>query len=234
MKIDTEKIKNKKFTGPIEAKLQKYSQEYRVLATLKYLFPNRFKKMVKEESPDLQDKENGIGIEVTAAVDWRDMRAAREFANLQQGNRNIEKHKKAITSRGYFFLPIKKDKVAICTSGTSKAEKFFFQESIRKKINNIQQYKAGFQKIGLAVIWIDIQTSDVRDYLGEWLAEVLDKTDTVFDFVYVLAPRFCAYYDVQEKSSELRTIKKEENEWLATIARMTAEGELSLSDEEWQ
>ena len=89
MKIDTEKIKNKKFTGPIEAKLQKYSQEYRALATLKYLFPNRFKKMVKEESPDLQDKENGIGIEVTAAVDWRDMRAAREFANLQQGNGNI-------------------------------------------------------------------------------------------------------------------------------------------------
>ena len=63
---------------------------------MKYLFPNRFKKMVKEESPDLQDKENGIGIEVTVAVDWRDMRAAREFANLQQGNGNIEKHKKAI------------------------------------------------------------------------------------------------------------------------------------------
>ena len=48
MKIDTEKIKNKKFTGPIEAKLQKYSQEYRALATLKYLFPNRFKKWLRK------------------------------------------------------------------------------------------------------------------------------------------------------------------------------------------
>lgn len=61
--------------------------------------------MVKGESPDLQDKENGIGIEVTAAVDWRDMRAAHEFAKLQQEKGDIEKHKKAITSSGYFFLP---------------------------------------------------------------------------------------------------------------------------------
>lgn len=234
MKIDTEIIKNKKFTAPIEAKLQKYSQEYRVLSTLRYLFPNRFKKMVKGESPDLQDKENGIGIEVTTAVDWRDMRAAREFAKLQQENGDIEKHKKAITSSGYFFLPIKKDKVAIYTSGTLEKEKFFFQESIRKKINNLQQYREEFQKIGLAVIWIDIPTSDVRDNLGKWIAEVLDKADIVFDFVYVLSHRFCVYYDVQEKSSELRTIKDTETKWLATIARMTAEGELSLSDEEWQ
>lgn len=149
MKIDTEKIKNKKFTGPIEAKLQKYSQEYRALATLKYLFPNRFKKMVKEESPDLQDKENGIGIEVTAAVDWRDMRAAREFANLQQGNGNIEKHKKAITSSGYFFLPIKKDKVAICTSGTLKGEKFFFKKVYEKRLTIFSNIKQDFKKLGL-------------------------------------------------------------------------------------
>lgn len=132
MKIDTEKIKNKKFIVPIEAKLQKYSQEYRVLSTLRYLFLNRFKKMVKGESPDLQDKENGIGIEVTAAVDWRDMRAAREFAKLQQENGDIEKHKKAITSSGYFFLPIKKDKVAIYTSGTLEKEKFFSRKYTKK------------------------------------------------------------------------------------------------------
>lgn len=234
MKIDTEKIENKKFAVPIEAKLQKYSQEYRVLSTLRYLFPNRFEKMVKGEAPDLQDKENGIGIEVTVAADWRDMRAAREFAKLQQENGDIEKCKKAITSSGYFFFYTIKDKVAIYTSGTLEKEKAFFQESIRKKINNLEQYRAEFQKIGLAVIWIDIPTSDVRDNLGKWIAEVLDKTDIVFDFVYVLSHRFCVYYDVQEQSSELLTIKDMETKRLATIARMTAEGELSLNDEEWQ
>lgn len=71
MKIDTNKIKNKRFTTPIESELQKHSQEYRVLATLRYLYPNRFENMITSESPDLQDKENSIGIEVTAAVDCR-------------------------------------------------------------------------------------------------------------------------------------------------------------------
>lgn len=104
--------------------------------------------MVKEESPDLQDKENGIGIEVTVAVDWRDMRAAREFANLQQGNGNIEKHKKAIASSGYFFFPIKKDKVAICTSGTSKGEKFFFKKVYEKRLTIFSNIKQDFKKLG--------------------------------------------------------------------------------------
>lgn len=129
MKIDTEKIKNKKFTAPIGDKLQKYSQEYRVLSTLRYLFPNRFEKMVKGESPDLQDEENGIGIEVTVAVDWRDMRAAREFAKLQQENGNVEKHKKAIASSGYFFLPIKKMKLQYVPREHQR-KRSFFQESI--------------------------------------------------------------------------------------------------------
>lgn len=171
---------------------------------------------------------------MTSAVDWRDMRASREFANLQQKNGNNEKHKRAIISTGYSFLTIKEGKFAICTSGTSDGEKVFFQESIRKKIKNLQRYKAKFHKIGLAVIWHEIPTSDVKDHLCEWIAEVFDKNDTVFDFVYVLSHRFCIYYDVQENTSEIRMIKDTETIFLSIIARMTAEGELSLNDEEWQ
>lgn len=96
MRIDTDKIKNKKFIEPIKSEPQKHSQEYRVLATLRYLYPNRFENMVTDESPDLQDNKNGVGIEVTIAVDFRDMRASREFANLQQNNGNTEKYKKPL------------------------------------------------------------------------------------------------------------------------------------------
>lgn len=234
MKIDTNKIKNKRFTTPIESELQKHSQEYRVLATLRYLYPNRFENMITSESPDLQDKENGIGIEVTAAVDWRDMRASREFANLQQKDVNTEKHEKAIVSSGYSIFSLKENWVAICTSGTSDGEKFFFQESIRKKIKYLQRYKTEFKKIGLAVILPEIPTSDAEAHFCEWIAEVFGKSSTVFDFVYVLSHRFCIFYDVQEDVVEKRTINETETILLATIARMTAEGELSLSDWEWQ
>lgn len=112
--------------------------------------------------------------------------------------------------------------------------KSFFQESIRKKIKNLQRYKAKFHKIGLAVIRHEIPTLDVKDHLCEWIAEVFDKNDTVFHFVYVLSHRFCIYYDVQENTSEKRMIKDTETIFLSIIARMTAEGELSLNDEEWQ
>lgn len=234
MKIDTDKIKNKKFTTPIKSETQKHSQEYRVLATLRYLYPNRFENVVTGESPDLQDKENSIGIEVTVAVDWRDMRASREFGNLQQKDGNYEKHKKAISSSGYSTLPIKEDIVAISTSGTKDGEQFFFQESIRKKIKKLQRYKTEFKKIGLAVILPEIPTSNAETHFCEWIAEVFEESITVVDFVYVISHRFCIFYDVQEDIIEKRTIDGMKAILLATIARMTAEGELSLNDEEWQ
>lgn len=130
-------------------------------------------------------------------------------------------------------MPIQRNKFAIYTSGTTDGEKFFFQESIRKKIKNLQHYKAEFPQIGLAVILPEIPTSDAEAQFCEWIAEVADKKDTAFDFVYVLSHRFCIYYDIQENTSEKRTIKDSETILLSTIARMTAEGELSFTDQEW-
>ncbi|MDE5716601.1 MAG: hypothetical protein K2I53_03095 [Lachnospiraceae bacterium] len=104
MKIDTDRIKNKQFAMPIKSELLKHSQEYRALAILRYLFPNRFEKMVTGEAPDLQDNENDIGIEVTVAVEKRDMQVSREFANLPQRNKNEGKCKDAIISSGYSFF----------------------------------------------------------------------------------------------------------------------------------
>lgn len=234
MKIDTDQIKNKKFEGPIKSDLQKHSQEYRVLATLRYIFPNRFESMVEREVLDLQDIKNGIGIEVTSAVDWKDMRASSELANLKHKNKNNEKHKIAISTTGYLFLTIKECKYAIYTSGTSYGEKVYFQESIRKKIIKLPQYKAKFQKIGLAVILVEIPTSYTKDHICEWIEDIFDKNDNVFDFLFVISHRFCIYYDVHENIFEKRMINCEENRFLRIIARMTAEGELSLSDEEWK
>lgn len=236
MRIDTDKIKNKKFTEPIKSEPLKHSQEYRVLATLRYLYPNRFENMVTGESPDLQDNENGVGIEVTTAVDFRDMRASREFANLQQKNGNTEKHKRAIVSSGYSILPIpiKEDMVAISTSGTSDGEKFFFQESIRRKTEKIEQYQSNFKRMGLAILLPEIPTSYAENHFFEWISEVFEESAKLFDFVYVISYRFCLYYDMQASIAEKNPLTQDESRFLATIARMTAEDELSLSDEEWK
>lgn len=235
MKIDTDLVKNKKFPSSVKSSILKHSQEYRVLATLRYLHPDKFDTMITDESPDLQDSISNIGIEVTVAVDFRDMRASREFANLKQKNGNPEKHKKAIVSSGYSILPmpIKDDIVAISTSGTSDGEKFFFQESIRRKTEKLESYRANFKKMGLAILLPEIPTFYAENHFSEWISEVYDESPNLFDFVYVISHRFCLYYDTQANVVTKYLLTQEESRSLATIGRMTAEGELSLENDEW-
>ena len=235
MKINTEIVQNKKFEAAIKPCLLKHSQEYRVLATLRYLYPAKFDKMVTGEAPDLQDCENGIGIEVTAAVSENDMRASRAFSELYQGEpKDIEKRKKIIESSGYTFVPLVDNKDVISTSGTADGEKYFFQESIRKKTKKLEQYHANYKETGLAIILSEIPTSYAETNLSEWLSEVLTESNIRFDFAYVISHRFCIHFDMQGNILEKHSLTSDENCWLVTIGRMTAEGELSFSNsEEW-
>lgn len=235
MKINTDLVKNKKFEDSIKPCLLKHSQEYRVLATLRYLYPAKYDMMVTGEAPDLQDCANGVGIEVTAALSENDMRASRAFSELYQGEpKDIEKRIKTIKSSGYTFVPFVDNKVVIATSGTADGEKHFFQESIRRKTKKIKQYHANFNEIGLAIILPEIPTSCAETNLSEWLSDLLKESDNLFDFVYVISHRFCIYYGIQGNVTEKRSLTSDENIWLETIGRMTAEGELSFTNsEEW-
>ena len=235
MKINTEIVQNRKFEAAIKPCLLKHSQEYRVLATLRYLYPAKFDKMVTGEAPDLQDCENGIGIEVTAAVSENDMRASRAFSELYQDKpKDIEKRKKVIESSGYTFVPLVDNKDVISTSGTADGEKYFFQESIRRKSKKLERYHANYKEIGLAIILPEIPTSYAETNLSEWLSELLTESDNRFDFVYVISHRFCIQFDMQGNILEKHSLTSDENCWLVTIGRMTAEGELSFSNsEEW-
>ena len=171
MKINTDLVKGKKYSSAVKPNTLKHSQEYRVLATLRYLYPSKFDTMITGEAPDLQDSANSTGIEVTAAVKEDDMKVSRAFSELNQGKpKDIEKRKNIIKSSGYFFVPHKDEKVAISTSGTTDGEKRFFQESIRRKT----------------------------------------------------------------KITEKHSLTQDESLSLATIGRMTAEGELTMTDTEWQ
>ena len=234
MNINTDLVKNKEFASAIKSSALKHSQEYKVLATLRYLFPARFNTMITGESPDIQDCVNEIGIEVTAAVKENDMKVSRIFSELHQGKpMDKEKRKEKIKLSEYSFVPINDEKAAISTTGTSDGEKCIFQECIRKKTKKLQQYRANFKSIGLAIIFPEIPTSHAENNLSEWTYEIFKKSDTLFDFVYVISHRFCIYYDTQSNVSEKHLLTCEENELLSKIARMTAEGELSLTDKEW-
>lgn len=236
MNIYTDIVKNKQYSQPIPSELLKHSQEYRVLATLRYLFPQKYNEMALGESPDLQDCGNGIGIEVTVAIRENDMKATSAFSKLHQAssNRDIEKYKRIIKSSDHTLVSICGGKFAMCATGTSDGEKNFFQNSIRKKKTKLQQYRNNFRLMGLAIILPDIPTSEAENCFVDWSREVFQEDANSFDFVYILSHRFCISYDVQANHSSKQMFTNEESRLLCTIARMTAEGELSLENQEWQ
>ena len=235
MKINTDLVNAKKFNSEIRPNLLKHSYEYRVLATLRYLYPEQFDTMFTGESPDLQDFQNRIGIEVTAAVTENDMRASRAFSSLRQCNpKEKEKYKSLIALSGYTFVPIVGNKSAISKFGTADGEKYLIQQSIRRKLNKLKNYRENFNDIGLAIILPETPTSHAEKMLPEWISETFNESGTLFNFVYVISHRFCVYYDTILNVIDKKALTSNENLWLSTIGRMTAEGELSLTEsEEW-
>ena len=234
MDINTDLVKSKKYIAPIKSNIQNSSQEYRVLATLRYLYPGRFDNMIKRESPDLQDLGNSAGIEVTVAVRRDDMKASRTFSELCQGEpEKKEKYKKIIKDCGYSCGLLKGEKVTISSTGTSNGEKDFFQDSMRKKAKKCPLYRMRFLTVGLAILLPEIPTSYAETHLSEWISEAIHDTVNLFDFICVISHRFCIYYDVQTNGIEKHTLTQEESNRLSMIGRMTAEGDLSLMDKEW-
>lgn len=145
MDIENNLIKEKSFKSPINSSIQKYSQEYKVLEVLKYLYPQKFSDLVKEESPDLQDKNHDIGIEVVSAVQERDMRASRAFSELCKGSSNVEKHKNQIISCGY---SLEENPITISITGTSDGEKSTFQKALLNKEKKVSKYRKKSRKSG--------------------------------------------------------------------------------------
>ena len=234
MNLITNLIKNNKFDTAINSKLLKHSQEYRVLATLRYLFPSKYMKMIKAETPDLQDVENSIGIEVTAAVKENDMKASRALSELcRKDCKEYRKYKDKIETSGYSTTIIEKNKILISATGTSDLEKSCFYNSIGKKNDKLQEYRKCFERIGIAIILVEIPTKYTENHLTEWICELIKCKKIQFDFFYVISYRFCVYYDVKERGYKKFQIAPWENEAISIMARLTAENRLTLTDEEW-
>ena len=148
MKINTDLVKGKKYSSAVKPNTLKHSQEYRVLATLRYLYPSKFDTMITGEAPDLQDSASSTGIEVTAAVKEGDMKVSRAFSELNQGKpKDIEKRKNIIKSSGYFSVPLKDEKVAILPLELPTERNAFFKkayEERRKKFSSTDQILRGW------------------------------------------------------------------------------------------
>lgn len=238
MNINTEFInKNfpelkKCFSKSIKPEDLKTSYEYRVLALLRYLFPIQFNTMIKGETPDFQDLVNSVGIEVVSAVNEKDMKARRALSDFYEG-KNKENQIKKIEATGYKYQSYGEYGDRISRFGTSEGEKRTFQSKVEKKVHKIKEYRSTTNTIGLAVFLPDNPTSTAEENFTRWALESFEKFEDVFDFVYIISPRFCICYDFKKKINEKYLFGKNEYSKLCFISRLTAENKLSLTDEEW-
>lgn len=156
MRLYTKRLKEMSFSGAIDEQLLKLSMEYRALAILKYLFPNRYEKVVHKDRPDLQGEK--IGIEVTVADSSQDMRVNKEFLKFCDGS-NREVRKKTIEQDEHYQL-LQVQGIDILSSGGGVnlvKEKEKVQAAIKNKIESVKRYSNNpFQTMELFILITEI------------------------------------------------------------------------------
>jgi hypothetical protein len=204
MKI-TDEIRNYQVSSPLPSNLIKTSREYKVLAILKYSFPERFANLCKAEAPDLQDVNSNMGVEVTSAISPRDEQITGESIKYSRAKTDAERMEclriikncggtRDSISTGYpvSFADIDKKQVI---------------DAFNKKNKKVDNYHKRFQHLGLAII-IDIPMFYFydRDW-GKWLVEI---NCGKFDFVALIHLSGVDIYDfgLETYSSKKLIVKK--------------------------
>ena len=235
MNLNTDLVNHKAFELPICSKIQNLSQEYRVLATLRFLYPGKYDSMIKAEAPDLQDVNNGVGIEVTVAVREKDMEASRALLELCQHESVSKKDSKGIIEKcGYSLVQMNDSGFMISTLGTSGGEYAVFRRNMINKSKKLPRYRSLFNNVGLAILLQEIPTTFAENNIPKWISKLNGTETEKYDFIYVISHRFCIYFDALANITEKKPLTQNETRLLSTIGRMTAEGELSLDSIEWR
>lgn len=235
MNIFTKRILQYRPEKSILSQKLNLSQEYRALATLKYLFPEKYDSFTAGDAPDLQNIENSMGVEVTAAVPEKDMKVARLFSYLCEGN-NVDRQKhliSAISKENYSVAETTVGLAAISPIATSVSEKVFIQNIISKKMEKLPQYQEKYKRVELALILPEIPTSDAERHITGWITDIMHCARPAFDYVHIICHRFYKGLDMRTGEEIKIAISNRENLALGAIARMTAEGVISFDSEEW-
>lgn len=226
--------KKQKFSDKINSQLLKCSYEYRVLATLKFLYPDMYNNMEKGESPDLQDKDNNIGIEVTTLSNNKELAASDAYYKLIR-YKNISQQIKIINKNNHSLTITDDGIIHMLSFGSYFCDKELFIKVINNKLDKLNEYKNKYKVVGLAVLIVDIICSETEYNIVNIINELYQETNNFYDFIYVISSDFCIYYNVYENVFKKRILSEEENLNLKKIGRMTAENVSNIeTDEKWK
>lgn len=232
MNINTLRVVNKEITGRIkDEKKLKCSQEYFVLAFLKYKFPGKYKDVIKAEKPDLQGEK--VFVEVTTLETYEDMQANKEFAKFcedhdEQRATTIEKTGNALR---YYAVT---DFQSLDNGGGYNFEydRLLLDQRVCEKIKKAEGYDKKNRTPELALVKNDRPLLEWLEKIDDSLEAIVNNQET-YETIYILFPEGCIYIE-KGKSPQKVELSQEEYSRLKTIGRMTAEEEIRPDDEEWK
>lgn len=221
-----DEIKNYTVTKPLPAGLIKKAEEYKALAILKHSFPDRFARMHKDESPDLQDSDGDLGVEVTSGESTSDHIITSESIKYRHSKSEVEKEKilKKIQNNGgnidgYIIdYPI----------GNADSDMIHVTAAFEKKIAKADLYRKRFKCIGLAIML------DCPLFINhQWGKRLSHINNGKYDFVALLHWSGVVLYDFRTDNYSYANINREDMDALKKLGRMAAEGIIKDDDSVW-
>lgn len=222
-------VRNYQVTNGICPELKKKSEEYYALAVLKYCDKLRFLSLHKAESPDLQDDNGILGIEVTNAESPRDQQINGESIKYRHAKTEEEQEKSL-----RIILRNGGDRNAYCTTyptGTDTKELKNIQNAYCKKLKKLNMYREKCTEVGL-VIRIDVPICILGD--AQWGNLLHKENEDGFDFVALLHWSGMDIYEMKTGKYSLFKIEREDMDNLKKLGRMAAEGKIKDDDPVWQ
>lgn len=228
--ILTGRINEYCISEPLSSNLIKVSKEYFALALLRYCIPNQFDCLKKAESPDLQDDNGLIGIEVTDATSEQEQQISGEsikyskakFEEERQKSLSIIRRNGGDRNEWFISYPVSNE----------EREKKNVKRAYLRKLKKVECYRKVCTRLGL-FIEIDTQPLFAAKDL-DWEKCSLSSTGKGFDFVILSSWKGLELYDFEIKENRSITIKREDRDTLKFLARLTAEGIINENDPEWQ
>lgn len=224
----TDEIRNYEVTSALTPEKIKTSREYYALAVLKYAFPDMFANLRKLESPDLQDLNSRIGIEVTWSGSPIDEQISGEYQKYL--NSTVEEYKeKRLEIIKRLGGDIDEFSVGFPVT-TSEQDAKNLENIFTKKCKKADTYKKHIEKVGLAVIMdIPLFFFTIKDW-GKWLSGFNKGS---FNFMIMIHWSGVDIYSFEDKSYKSVRINREDMDALKKIGRMTAEGLIKEDDTVW-
>lgn len=139
--------------------------------------------LVESIKPDLQSRDNQIGIEVTEAISKKDAQISGLFSSYRNGKCRTDKWKDIVKKNG--------GKVALDGSNityptiTSEDEWKTICEIYEKKMDKIMSYRQkGFEKLGLIIICSDSLIPVKKETMEKSMKAISEKFKEKYDFVF--------------------------------------------------